>query len=174
MQNISKLLLHTAFCCMASDGDIDKREISLIKSMCEKSSLFENVNIQTELNQLVKKINVEGKKFITDFFELLKNTSLSEEEELTLLDFAIQTIWADERVEYSEIKFYKNIRYRLNVSDEKILDRFSNVPNIELFLGQDIITESFLDTILNQYFETVELPQFEQISIDTTVSAPSS
>ena len=37
-----KLLLKTAFCCMAADGNIDKREVALIKSMCEKSELFKN------------------------------------------------------------------------------------------------------------------------------------
>jgi len=166
--NLNKLLLQTAFCCMASDGDIDKREVETIKSMCEKSSLFDSIDIQTELNLLVDKINLDGKKFITDYLELLKNTSLTEEEELTLIDFAIQTIWADEIVEYSEIKFFKNIRYRLKVSDEKILERFADVPDIEMFLGQDIVTESFFDKILSQYFETVELPQFELISIETT------
>jgi len=166
--NLNKLLLQTAFCCMASDGDIDKREVATIKSMCEKSPLFDSFDIQAELNLLVDKINIEGKKFITDYLELLKNTSLTEEEELTLLDFAIQTIWADGVLEYSEIKFFKNIRYRLKVSDEKILERFAEVPDIEMFLGQDIVTESFFDKILSQYFETVELPQFELISIDTT------
>ena len=166
--NLNKLLFQTAFCCMASDGNIDKREVATIKSMCEKSPLFENIDIQAELNLLVDKINVEGKKFITDYFELLKNTSLPEEDELTLIDFAIQTILADEIIEYSEIKFFKNIRYRLKVSDEKILERFAKVPDIEMFLGQDIVTESFLDKISNLFLETVELPQFELISIDTT------
>jgi len=166
--NLNKLLFQTDFCCMASDGNIDKREVATIKSMCEKSPLFENIDIQAELNLLVDKINVEGKKFITDYFELLKNTSLPEEDELTLIDFAIQTILADEIIEYSEIKFFKNIRYRLKVSDEKILERFAKVPDIEMFLGQDIVTESFLDKISNLFLETVELPQFELISIDTT------
>lgn len=35
-----KLLLKTTFCCMASDGNIDKREVALIKSLCEKSTVF--------------------------------------------------------------------------------------------------------------------------------------
>jgi uncharacterized membrane protein YebE (DUF533 family) len=35
-----KLLLKTAFCCMAADGHIDNREIALIKTMCENSPLF--------------------------------------------------------------------------------------------------------------------------------------
>jgi len=165
--NLNKLLFQTAFCCMASDGDIDKREVATIKSMCEKSPLFENIDIQAELNLLVDKINVEGKKFITDYLELLKSSSLPEESELALLDFAIQTILADEQIEYSEIKFFKNIRYRLKISDEKILERFAEVPDIEMFLGQDIVTDSFLDKISSLFLETVELPQFDIINIDT-------
>lgn len=165
--NLNKLILQTAFCCMASDGNIDKREIATIKSMCEKSPLFENFDIQTELNLLIKVINKEGKEFIINYLEFLKNTSLSEEDELTLLDFAIQTILADELIEYSEIKFFKNIRHRLKVSDDKISERFANIPDIEMFLEQDIISESFLDKITNHFLEIGELPQFEFVSIDT-------
>ncbi len=157
-----KLVLKTAFCCMAADGHIDTREISLIKSMCEKSPLFSNFNFQEEINQLVDKINSGGKTFIKYYFDLLKQTQLSEQEELTLIDFAIQTINSDEQVEYSEIKFFKNIRHRLNVSDEKILARF---PDIEQYLEDDIITDTFLDKITSQYFEATELPQFDLINI---------
>lgn len=160
-----KLLLKTVFCCMASDGHIDKREIALIKSMCENSPLFKDFNFQDEINILINKINTRGKEFISYYFDLLKNSSLSEKEELTLIYFAIQTINSDEQIEYSEIKFFKNIRHRLKVSDDKILAVF---PAIEQFLEEDIITESFLDKITNQYLEAAELPQFELISIDTS------
>lgn len=155
-----KLLLKTAFCCMASDGNIDKREITIIKSMCEKSSLFKNMNFQDEINVLVSKINTRGKEFISYYFELLKNAELSEQQELTLIDFAINTIKADDLIEYSEIKFFKVIRHNLKISDEKILEAY---PEIEQFLEQDIITESYLDKITSQYLDTAELPQFEFI-----------
>lgn len=167
METISfdKLLLKTAFCCMASDGNIDNREITLIKSMCEKSSLFDDFNFQDEINRLVTKINTNGKEFISYYFDLLKANSLTEQEELTLIDFAIQTIKADEQIEYSEIKFFKNIRHRLQISDENILAVY---PDIEQFLEEDIIIESFLDKITNQYLETVELPQFKSVNLDIT------
>ena len=167
METISfdKLLIKTAFCCMASDGNIDKREIALIKSMCEKSPLFKDFNFQEEINSLVNKINTRGKEFISYYFDLLGKSTLTEQEELTLIDFAIQTIKADEQIEYSEIKFFKNIRHRLKVSDDSILAVF---PDIEQFLEEDIVTESFLDKITNQYLEAAQLPQFELISIDTS------
>jgi len=157
-----KLLLKTAFCCMAADGKIDNREISIIKSLCEKSQLFANFNFQEEINLLVSKINTGGKAFIKNYLDLLKEAKLTEEEELTLIDFAIQTINADDQIEYLEIKFFKNIRHRLNVSDDKILAHF---PDIELYLEDDIITDGYLDKITSDYFEISELPKFDLISI---------
>jgi len=163
--SFDKLLFKTAFCCMASDGNIDKREIALIKKMCENSILFKDFNFQEEINILVNKINTRGKEFISYYFDLLGKYTLSEKEEMILIDFAIQTIKADDQIEYSEIKFFKNIRHRLNVSDESILAMF---PDIEQFLEEDIITESFLDKITKQYLEAAELPQFELISVDAS------
>jgi uncharacterized tellurite resistance protein B-like protein len=155
---------------MASDGHIDDREIAIIKSMCENSPLFLNFNFQEEINTLVTKINNGGKEFIQHYFNLLSNTKLSEQEELTLVDFAIKTIKADNQVEYSEIKFFKNIRHRLKVTDDVILNSF---PDIEFFLEEDIITNTFLDKITKQYFEATELPQFELINIITNSSSDS-
>lgn len=83
---------------MAADGNIDNREISLIKSLCKKSPLFANLNFQEEINLLVGKINTGGKAFIQYYFDLLKEANLTEHEELTLIDFAIQTINADEQI----------------------------------------------------------------------------
>ena len=70
----------------------------------------------------------------------------------------------DEQIEYSEIKIFKNIRHRLKISDENIL---TVLPDIEQFLEEDIVTESFLDKITSQYLEAAELPQFELITLDT-------
>lgn len=160
-----KLLLKTAFCCMASDGHIDDREVAVIKSMCQNSPLFEDLDFLKEINILVDKINAGGKKYIMYYLDRLKTASLTEEEELTLIDFAIQTIRADDQVEYEEIKFFKVIRHHLSVSDERILEAF---PDIEQFLEKDIITESFLDKITKQYLDTAELPQFESIASFTS------
>lgn len=165
--SFDKLLLKTAFCCMAADGNIDKREIALIKAMCQKSPLFKEFNFEHEMNILVSKINTEGKEFIQFYFDLLSKSNLKEEEELILIDFAIQTIKADDLIEYSEIKFFKNIRHRLKISDENILKVF---PDIEMFLEQDIITESYLDKITKQYLDTAELPQFDMVKINNEIS----
>lgn len=161
--SFDKLLLKTAFCCMASDGNIDKREITLVNSMCKKSLFFKNFNFKEEINLLVNDLNTRGKEFISFYFDELENSSLTEEEELILIDFAIQTIKADEQIEYSEIKFFKNIRRRLKVNNEIILENYND---IELFLEEDIITDSYFDKLTKQYLEEIELPPFNLIDID--------
>jgi uncharacterized tellurite resistance protein B-like protein len=158
-----KLLLKTAFCCMASDGKIDKREVELIKKMCEQSPIFNDFDFSKEINILLEKINNRGSEFIQYYFDLLNNTVLSEEEELNIIDFAIKTINADDIIEYSEVKFFKAIRKCLNVSDENIL---ASYPDLDTYLEEDIDTESKLDKLVNNYLKSIELPQFEMINLD--------
>lgn len=158
-----KLLLKTAFCCMASDGKIDKREVELIKKMCAQSPIFNDFDFSKEINILLDKINNRGSEFIQYYFNLLNNTDLSEEEELNIIDFAIKTINADDVIEYSEVKFFKAIRKCLNVSDENILAIY---PDLDTYLEEDIDTESKLDKLVNNYLKSIELPQFEQIHLE--------
>lgn len=160
-KNFDKLLLKTAFCCMASDGDIDPREVELIHEMCTESSLFKDLDFEAEMNALVADINAQGKTFIQGYFEELGKANLNNEEELLIVDFAIKTIYADDVVEYSEIKFFKVIRHNLKISDDAILERF---PDIEQFLEEDLVTESFMERIKKQYLDIAELPQFGAIS----------
>lgn len=68
---------------------------------------------------------------------------------------------ADEQVEYAEIKFFKNIRHRLKISDKEILEA---QPGLEMFLEKDIVPGSLLD----KYMEEAELPQFEMIGLNIT------
>jgi len=148
---------------MASDGNIDAREIALIKKLCEESELFKEFNFSDEINHLVKQINLEGKSFIKKFLSDLNLAKLTETEQLSIVDFAIQTIHADDQVEYSEIKFFKTIRHRLPISDEDILSKF---PDIEMFLEKDIDSGNLLDEITAQYFDNLGLPQFDLINLD--------
>lgn len=158
-----KLLLKTAFCCMASDGKIDTREVDLIKKMCGQSPLFNDFDFTNEINILLEKINERGAEFIQNYFQVLNNSNLSEQEQLIIIDFAIKTINADEVVEYSEVKFFKAIRKCLTITDEKILTEY---PDLEFYLEDDINIESKLDKLISNYFSSVEIPQFEQLNVE--------
>lgn len=111
------------------------------------------------INQFIEEINTKGKTFIRAFLSELKDANLTEKEELEVLRFAIQTIYADEKVEYSEIKYFKTIRHRLNVSDEVIVKEFPDLDSN--YLEEDIQTESILDQITDRFFESADLPQFD-------------
>ncbi len=156
-----RLLIKTAFSCMASDGHIDKTEVETIKSLCESSHLFSGFDFQSEINAMINRLNKEGRGFIDFYFNALEKTELSEEQELLIIDFALKTIHADDKVDYAEIKFFKMIRSKLKVSDEDILEKH---PGIEQFLEEDLVIESF-STKLNKYLTTVNLPQFAHIDL---------
>jgi uncharacterized tellurite resistance protein B-like protein len=156
----NKLLLKTAFSCMACDGDIDKREVILIKTMHQKKKTFGEIDINKELDNLLLEINRDGHKFLKSFFSELTTSSLSEQDELKLIEVAIETIKADEKIEYSEVKFFKVIRSNLKIENEVILDKH---PDFEEYLEQDIISESYLRRLQDDFFDTNTLPQFDII-----------
>ena len=106
------------------------------------------------------RLNEKGKAFIQYYFETLEKSNLSDQEQLTMIDFAVKTIMADDQIEYYEIKFFKNIRHRLSLSDQQIL---STYPELEDYLEADIITDSFLNNITAQFIEESNIPTFSFI-----------
>jgi uncharacterized tellurite resistance protein B-like protein len=159
--SFDRLLLKTAFFCMAADGEIHQSEVAVIKSLCESSSLFTDFNFNEEINALIDKINTKGNEYISYYFGLLRELQLSEDQELVLLDFAIKTIQADGVEGYSEVKLVKAIRKSLKISNEKILSAF---PNAHQFIEEDAIAESNWDNIVHQYLTSTKLPQFNLLT----------
>lgn len=159
--HFNKLLLKTAFSCMACDGDIDKREVKLIKQLQKEHKTFGEIDINAELDTLLLAINKDGHQFLKGYFNELTTTELTEANELKLIEVAIDTIKADEKVEYSEIKFFKVIRSKLKIDNEPILEKH---PDFEDYLEQDIITDSYLSRLQDDFFDTHISNEFELIS----------
>lgn len=131
----TELYLKTIFCCMACDGDIAKEEINVVRRLSSGHELFAGIDVETLLNKWIAEINSDGAAFLTAYLADLSEAALTEEEQLEIVDLAIKTIEADNRIEYSEIKFFKKIRARLSVSDDEILKRN---PDREDFLLPDL------------------------------------
>ena len=160
---INELLLRTAFACMSCDGDIAPEEVNLIKQMSKEKQLFGEIDIDKELDELVKEINLKGKGFLKQYLASLAEESLTEEQELNVADVAVQTIRADNRIEYSEIKFFKVLRSNLKVvSDEMLLEKIDGID--ENYLAQDIQADYL--QMYDDYFNTIELPKFEILKQD--------
>jgi uncharacterized tellurite resistance protein B-like protein len=165
--NFNQLLLKTAFSCMACDGDIDKREVELIKQLHQNHTVFGDIDIDTELNSLIQTINKEGYQYLKNFFRELTAFELTGLNELKLIEVAISTIKADEKVTYEEVKFFKVIRSKLTINDDQILEKN---PDFEEYLEQDIISASYLSKIQDDFFTSEVLNKFQLLNnIDSTI-----
>lgn len=133
--DINELYLKTAFCCMACDGDIAEEEVALLKRVTCELKLFDGIDVQTKVNGYVESINKEGMGFLSNYLKDIASAKLTDEQALALVKLAIDTIEADNNIEYSEISFFKKIRKRLHITDEKILE---TMPDKEDYLLPDI------------------------------------
>ena len=155
---LNEILLRTAFCCMACDGEIAPEEVGLIKQMAIEKRLFGDIDIDMELNKLVEEFNVKGKAFLKEYLLNLADEPLTEEQEISVANVAVQTIRADKKVEYSEIKFFKVLRSHLNyVTDETLLEKIEGID--ESYLAQDIRADYL--SLYEDYFNTIELTQIQ-------------
>lgn len=161
-QKVNQLILKTAFSCMACDGEIDNKEVEVIKKLNAERNFFGEINLEKELDELVLEINKDGYRFLKSFFNDLTEAELSEKDELKIIETAIETIKADDKVEYSEVKFFKVIRSKLKISNDSILAIY---PEFEDYLEEDIISDSYLARIQNDFLMSNVLPEFELIKI---------
>ena len=156
--NIQELYLKTIFCCMACDGDIANEEIALVHDITSKQDVFDGMDVNAVINGYVASINANGALFLKQYLKELSSQELSNEEQKMIVDFALQTIFADNRIEYSEVKFFKKIRSRLSITDEEIL---ANHPDVEDFLLPDINVAE--DPIWeNVVFDNINFAEYEQ------------
>lgn len=137
--NTNELYLKTLFCCSACDGEIAPEEVSLVKQLSLNDSTFEGLDVENILNAYVEKINGQGCIFLKGYLSEVANATLSDEEQVKLIELAIKMIEADNQILYSEVKFFKKIRNRLSVTNEQILSKLSS---IEDYLLPDICSEN--------------------------------
>ncbi len=139
--NKSELYLKTVFCCMACDGNIADEEVEMIRNLVSGTNLFTGIDVESTLNDYILEINKEGASFLNNYLNEVSNEKLSEDEQLKLIGIAIKTIEADNRIEYSEIKFFKKIRFRLSVSDDRIIELYPDKD--DFLLPDNKVTDAF-------------------------------
>ena len=150
-----ELYLKTVFCCIACDGDIAKEEIRLIRELGTKDKLFNDMDTERYINAWINEINKRGCIFLQNYLNEIATEDLNEKEQLLLVSLAFNAIEADNRIEYSEVKFFKKIRSRLSISDETILGKF---PNKEDFLLPDLKVAELPMWDENTYFNQITIP----------------
>ena len=137
-----ELLLKTAFCCMACDGDIAPDEIRLLNDFVSDSRYFSELDVQTVINDYIIDINQSGSAFLAKYLNEVRDAQLNDTDAVQVLDIAMRIIEADNVVEYSEISFFKNIRNQLNISDDILYEQF---PGKDDYLLPDIVAPKLND-----------------------------
>jgi len=150
----NELYLKTIFSCIACDGDIAQEEVDLIRNMASTSNTFDGLEMEDLLNKWIADINENGARFLQSYLSDLGEAKLTDQEQLMIADLAIQSIEADNRIEYSEVKFFKKIRSRLTISDEAILKEH---PDKEDLLLPDIQVNDKLDWDTDTHFSKISL-----------------
>lgn len=150
---------------MACDGNIDEQEIALLKSLHDERKFFGEIELNKALDELLLRINEDSQQFLQSYFEELEACELSEKDELKIIEIAIETIRADDKIEYSEVKFFKVIRNKLKIDNDSIL---AIHPDYEEFLAQDIRNDTYLQRLQNDYLNTIILPVFKNIDFIST------
>ena len=127
-EEFSKLLFRTAFCLVACDGEIHEQEIGELKLINTNTPYFGEIDLESELDSLIRDLSDRGTQAIRDLFSLFRNTKLSMVQELLLLEVSLRVINADQRVDPNEVKFVKTMRLYLDVLDPLIVQRFGQIP----------------------------------------------
>lgn len=153
---LNELYLRTAFCCMACDGEIADEEVALLNKLALTEQVFGDLDIQMSINNYIESINKLGMVFLEEYLVDVKNGSLDDTASLQLVKIAIDTIEADNQVEYSEVSFFKRIRKQLSIKDEVILEA---MPDKEDYLLPDVETEDIFDWSFS--FQSIQLPELK-------------
>ncbi len=153
---LNELYLRTAFCCMACDGEIADEEVALLNKLALTEQVFGDLDIQMSINNYIESINKLGMVFLEEYLVDVKNANLDDTDSLQLVKIAIDTIEADNQVEYSEVSFFKRIRKQLSIKDEVILEA---MPDKEDYLLPDVETEDIFDWSFS--FQSIQLPELK-------------
>lgn len=164
--NFNDLLIKTAFCFMTSDGNIDNREIQIIEDLCAANPNFEGINVRQSIQELLELIKNDSENFMSDYFKSIENLRLSPNQESVFVDFALNTILADDEIHYSEIKLLKKISKLLSLNIEDIIKKF---PDFEMYLGDDIATDNTQENLSKDFLTTLNL-NFSRSNLDENKS----
>jgi uncharacterized tellurite resistance protein B-like protein len=122
-----KLLLKTAVCSIACDGDIDEREIAELRKMVDRTQYFNEIKVGNLLDEMILDIKADGRLFFEDFTKTIEKADLSLMQELLVIEVILRIFYADERIDDNEITLFKVVRSKFKIHNEIIHQRFGDI-----------------------------------------------
>ena len=68
------LYLKTLLCCSACDGEIAPEEVDLIRSLIAKNEIFDGIEAESAINDLISELNDDGLKFIKEYLDAIRKS----------------------------------------------------------------------------------------------------
>ena len=130
-EDFKKLLFKTAFCVMACDGSIDKKEIQELKKIDSSTTYFSDIDLSDELDHLIDDLKNKNIKIVKNLFDSLRENKLTISQELLVLEITMRIINADNVIDENEVRFLKLIRSKLELGNEIIHERFGKIPYLK-------------------------------------------
>ena len=154
--DLQKLLLKTAVCTIACDGEIHEKEIAEMHSMVYQAVCFRDFNGAELLQTMLDAVSTEGRQFLHEYIENLKSADLSIVQELLILEVILRIVYADERFDSNEEMFLKLVMSHLKVHSEVVLQRFGQIPlisddDLQSYKESDYVSD--IDKISKNYDE---------------------
>lgn len=156
-----RLLFKVAFCTMACDGHIDKREIEEMKVMDKNTSFFDGVDLSSELSELIEELGLKGAKVIEELFATLRENKLNPIQELLILEVAMRIINSDNKHDDNELRFIHLLRGKLELHDETIRDRFGDVS---LLSTNEYTQNIVINDSESRFTKSVTLPEIGNLN----------
>jgi uncharacterized tellurite resistance protein B-like protein len=122
------LILETMICATACDGEIDEREIAVLRQIVQHSQYFQRQDISQILNDRLQAVQNDGRAFLNSYLKALGATQWHYAQELQIMEVILRIMHADERIDDNEVEFFKLVRSKLKVHDEIIHQRFGDIP----------------------------------------------
>jgi len=125
-----KLLLSAAFHAMTCDGELHQDELDSIRSLSEKSKIFADLDLNTELKRLSDGLQQSTRESFRHFFSEVKSASLELSEQMQVIEVVIRVVYADGRIDENEIMYLKKIISILGIFPELLEERFGSIRNL--------------------------------------------
>ena len=155
-----KLLLSAGFHAMTCDGELHQDEIDSIRALAEKSKIFADLDLNTELNRLSDELQESTRKSFRKFFSEVQSANLEFSEQMQVMEIVIRVVYADGRIDENEIMYLNKIISILGILPDMLEQRFGSIRSL-LGLSEQ---KTYSKSMELEEFEAPQIEDFEHVS----------
>lgn len=130
-QGFIEVLLEIAFASMICDGDIAPEEQEHLREIEKSDFYLKEFDMSEKLEKLYSNWELHGLNLCERILNSTYKLSLSEDQKIVIMDFAIGIVRSDGVMEQGEIKFIHTLMRNIKISTEIVDMRYGNWSVIE-------------------------------------------